>query len=55
MRKLKIEKDGNVSLSIEHKEGIPITFHKSMDLLIRSIMMMMMIITIIITILKFYT
>ena len=33
---LKIEKDGNESLSIGHKEEIQI-FHKSMDLLISSI------------------
>ena len=35
-RKLKIEKDGNNSLSIKHKEEIHI-FRKSMDLLISSI------------------
>ena len=35
--KLKIEKDRNDSLSIEHKEEIRI-FHKSMDLLISSIL-----------------
>ena len=35
--KLKIEKDGNDSLSIEHKEEIYI-FHKSMDLLISNIL-----------------
>ena len=34
--KLKIEIEGNDSLSIEHKEEIHI-FHKSMDLLISSI------------------
>ena len=34
-RKLKTEKDGNDSLSHEHKEEIHI-FHKSMDLLICS-------------------
>ena len=34
---LKVEKDGNGSLSIEHKEEIHI-FHKFMDLLISSIL-----------------
>ena len=37
MRKLKIEKDGNNSLSIEPKEEMPIIFHKSIDVLINSI------------------
>ena len=36
-RKPKIEKDGNDSLPIEHKEEIQVIFHKSMDLLISSI------------------
>ena len=31
-RKLKIEKNGNYSLSIEHKEDIQSIFHKFMDL-----------------------
>jgi hypothetical protein len=37
MRKLKIEKDGDDSLSIEHKEEIHI-FRKFMDLLISSVL-----------------
>ena len=35
---LKIKKDGNDSLSIEHKEGIQIISHKSMDLLMCSLL-----------------
>ena len=35
---MKIEKDGDDSLSIEHKEEIKVIFHKSMDLLISSIL-----------------
>ena len=38
MRKLKIEKGGNYSLSHEHKEVIQIIFHKSMNLIISSIL-----------------
>ena len=34
---MKTEKDGNDSLSIEHKEEIQVIFYKSMDLLIISI------------------
>ena len=37
MRKLKIEKDGNDSLSLEHKEEIQVSFHKFMDLITSSI------------------
>ena len=37
-RKLKIEKDGNESLSTEHKEEIQVIFHKSINLLIGSIL-----------------
>ena len=33
MKKLKVEIDGNDTLSIEHKEEIKIIFNKSMDLL----------------------
>ena len=36
--KLKIGKDGNDSLSIEHKDELQIIFHKFMDLLISSIL-----------------
>ena len=35
---MKIEEGINDSLSIEHKEEIPVIFHKSMDLLISSIL-----------------
>ena len=38
MSKLKIEENGNKSLSMEHKEEIQIIFHKPMDLLISSIL-----------------
>ena len=34
---MKIEKDGNDSLSIEHMEEIQVIFHKSLDPLISSI------------------
>ena len=36
--KLKVEKDGNDSLSIEHKEEIQIIFRMYMDLLIKRIL-----------------
>ena len=36
--KLKIQKDGNDSLLIEHKEEIQVIFRKSMGLLISSIL-----------------
>jgi hypothetical protein len=34
---MKIEKNGNDSLSIEHKEEIQVTFLRSMDLVITNI------------------
>ena len=48
--KLKIEKGGNESLSIEHKDEIQVIFHKSMDWLIRACLITVIIIIIIIII-----
>ena len=47
MRKLKIEKSENYSLSIEYTEYIQVIFRKSMDLLIINIIIIIIIIIIV--------
>ena len=44
MKKLKIEKGGNDSLSIEHKEEIQDIYHKSLDLISKIIIIIIIII-----------